>query len=139
PLKLGGEGQGTEQIMDRMLHERRLGFTMAPVVTFVLVMVLVSFEAAQAEVHAGRALMARIIDEPGEGNGDNAVELKMEDFNSTLLASPSSWAIVEFFAHWCPACRNYKPHYEKVARLFSGHNAAHPGIVFMTKVDCALK
>ncbi|GMP83610.1 hypothetical protein CsSME_00037455 [Camellia sinensis var. sinensis] len=39
----------------------------------------------------------------------------------------------------CPACRNYKPHYEKVARLFNGPEAVHPGIILMTRVDCALK
>ncbi|KAF5206525.1 Sulfhydryl oxidase [Thalictrum thalictroides] len=39
----------------------------------------------------------------------------------------------------CPACRNYKPQYEKVARLFNGPYAVHPGVVFMTRVDCAEK
>ncbi|KAJ0253441.1 Sulfhydryl oxidase 1 [Hirschfeldia incana] len=39
----------------------------------------------------------------------------------------------------CPACRNYKPHYEKVARLFNGPEAVHPGTVLMTRVDCAAK
>eukprot|EP01018_Ginkgo_biloba_P027215 Gb_28602 [translate_table: standard] len=85
----------------------------------------------------GRVLMARHIDGPADL--DAAIELKMDDFNSSLWASPASWAIVEFFAHWCPACRNYKPHYEQVARLFNGRDAVHPGIVFMAKVDCALK
>ena len=32
-----------------------------------------------------------------------------------------------------------QPHYEKVARLFNGPDAVHPGIVLMTRVDCALK
>ena len=32
-----------------------------------------------------------------------------------------------------------QPHYEKVARLFNGPDAIHPGILFMAKVDCALK
>lgn len=32
-----------------------------------------------------------------------------------------------------------QPHYEKVARLFNGPNAVHPGIILMTRVDCALK
>jgi len=39
----------------------------------------------------------------------------------------------------CPACRNYKPHYEKVAKLFNGPDAAHPGIIVMARVDCASK
>ncbi|XP_057835846.2 sulfhydryl oxidase 1 isoform X1 [Cryptomeria japonica] len=123
--------------MDPMLYERRTRF---PGV-FILFMVLVSLGTvgAQGQEWAGRALMARKIDEPAQGDVDAAVELKKDDFNRTLSVAPSSWTIVEFFAHWCPACRNYKPHYEKVARLFNGPNSAHPGIVFMTKVDCALK
>lgn len=32
-----------------------------------------------------------------------------------------------------------QPHYEKVAKLFNGPDAVHPGIVLMTRVDCALK
>jgi len=32
-----------------------------------------------------------------------------------------------------------QPHYEKVARLFNGPDAVHPGIVLMTRVDCASK
>eukprot|EP01018_Ginkgo_biloba_P026228 Gb_06174 [translate_table: standard] len=58
--------------------------------------------------------MARKIDEPTDL--DAAIELKMNDFNSSLWAYLALWAIVEFFAHWCLACQNYKPHYEQVAR-----------------------
>jgi hypothetical protein len=32
-----------------------------------------------------------------------------------------------------------QPHYEKVARLFNGADAVHPGIILLTRVDCALK
>ncbi|URD74187.1 Erv1 / Alr family [Musa troglodytarum] len=70
---------------------------------------------------------------------DATVELNSSNFDSVLKESPASFAIVEFFAHWCPACRNYKPHYEKVARLFNGPDAVHPGIILMTQVDCAMK
>ncbi|KAI5064202.1 hypothetical protein GOP47_0020872 [Adiantum capillus-veneris] len=59
--------------------------------------------------------------------------------NPAHFTAPARWAIVEFYAHWCPACRNYKPQYERVAKLFNGADAVHPGIVFMAKVDCALK
>lgn len=34
---------------------------------------------------------------------------------------------------------NVQPYYERVARLFNGPDAVHPGIVLMTRVDCALK
>lgn len=36
-------------------------------------------------------------------------------------------------------CVNLQPHYEKVARLFNGADAVHPGVVLMTRVDCAIK
>ena len=32
-----------------------------------------------------------------------------------------------------------QPYYEKVARLFNGPDAVHPGIILMTRVDCANK
>lgn len=32
-----------------------------------------------------------------------------------------------------------QPHYEKVAVLFNGADAVHSGIIFMARVDCALK
>ncbi|KAF2317840.1 hypothetical protein GH714_041156 [Hevea brasiliensis] len=70
---------------------------------------------------------------------DYAVDLNVTNFDAVLRDTPAAFAIVEFFAHWCPACRNYKPLYERVARLFNGPDAVHPGIVLMTRVDCALK
>nr|KJB30849.1 hypothetical protein B456_005G163600 [Gossypium raimondii] len=75
----------------------------------------------------------------GSDPKDYAVELNATNFDAVLKDTPATYAIVEFFAHWCPACRNYKHHYENVAKLFNGPNAVHPGIVLMTRVDCALK
>jgi thiol oxidase len=65
--------------------------------------------------------------------------LNATNFDSVFQDSPAKYAVLEFFAHWCPACRNYKPHYEKVARLFNGADAVYPGVVLMTRVDCAIK
>ncbi|KAB2090648.1 hypothetical protein ES319_A03G137000v1 [Gossypium barbadense] len=75
----------------------------------------------------------------GSDPKDYAVELNATNFDAVLKDTPATYAIVEFFALWCPACRNYKHHYENVAKLFNGPNAVHPGIVLMTRVDCALK
>ncbi|XWS34527.1 hypothetical protein CRYUN_Cryun21dG0046200 [Craigia yunnanensis] len=85
-----------------------------------------------------------LLREIGNNNGgsdpkDYAIELNVTNFDGVLKDTPATYTIVEFFAHWCPACRNYKPHYEKVARLFNGPDAVHPGIILMTRVDCALK
>ncbi|KAI7754973.1 hypothetical protein M8C21_005619 [Ambrosia artemisiifolia] len=68
---------------------------------------------------------------------DLALDLNVTNFDQAFKHTTNTYAIVEFFAHWCPACRNYKPQYEKVARLFNGANAVHPGIILMTRVDCA--
>ncbi|KAG8639199.1 sulfhydryl oxidase 2 isoform X1 [Manihot esculenta] len=70
---------------------------------------------------------------------DYAVDFNITNFDAVLRDTLATFAIIEFFAHWCPACRNYKPHYEKVARLFNGPDAVHPGIVLMARMDCALK
>uniref|UniRef100_N1QTD5 Thioredoxin domain-containing protein n=1 Tax=Aegilops tauschii TaxID=37682 RepID=N1QTD5_AEGTA len=91
------------------------------------------------------ALRSLGVGDGATAQGDYAVELDATSFDAFLTASRESFAVVEFFAHWCPACRNYKflpylqPHYEKVAKLFNGPDAAHPGRVLMARIDCASK
>ncbi|XP_024993938.1 sulfhydryl oxidase 2-like isoform X1 [Cynara cardunculus var. scolymus] len=87
---------------------------------------------------AGSRSLLRAINGGGD-QPDFAVDLNVTNFDAVLKDTPATYAIVEFFAHWCPACRNYKPQYEKVARLFNGANAIHPGVILMTRVDCANK
>ncbi|XP_024190545.1 sulfhydryl oxidase 2 [Rosa chinensis] len=70
---------------------------------------------------------------------NGTVDLNVTNFDAVLRETPATYALVEFFAHWCPACRNFKPHYEKVARLFNGPDAVYPGMLLMTRVDCASK
>lgn len=111
----------------------------------ILSLVLVSFglpspmsASAAADSLGSRSILRAI----GGDNGDPrdfAIDLNVTNFDSVLKDTPATFAVVEFFAHWCPACRNYKPHYEKVARLFNGPDAVHPGMVLMTRVDCAKK
>ncbi|VAH10930.1 sulfhydryl oxidase 1-like isoform X1 [Triticum dicoccoides] len=113
---------------------------MAPAAARVLVLVLA---LAAASSLAGRADALRSLG-VGDGaeaaaQGDYAVDLNATSFDAFLTASREQFAVVEFFAHWCPACRNYKPHYEKVAKLFNGPDAAHPGRILMARVDCASK
>lgn len=117
---------------------------------FVLVVISVlSFEASSASpVSIGSRSLLRSITDSGSSSTtankdaavrDVAIDLNATNFDEVLGNTPASFAVVEFFAHWCPACRNYKPHYEKVARLFNGPEAAHPGIILMARVDCASK
>ncbi|BAS95229.1 thiol oxidase isoform 1 precursor [Oryza sativa Japonica Group] len=105
-------------------------------VVLVLVLAAASLAAAPRGA-AARSLGGR--EGPGEVDADAAVDLNATNFDAFLKASLEPWAVVEFFAHWCPACRNYKPHYEKVAKLFNGRDAAHPGLILMARVDCASK
>ncbi|EPS65282.1 protein disulfide family, partial [Genlisea aurea] len=83
-----------------------------------------------------------ILRSTGDGEAekpDYAVELNADNFDVVLKETGATYAIVGFFAQWCPHCRAYKPLYEKVAKLFNGENAAYPGIILMAKVDCAMK
>lgn len=112
---------------------------MSPIVFF-LILSHLSFEASSFPV-GSRSLLRVMDSKPSISSDlpDAAVDLNATNFDAVLRLTPAPHAIVEFFANWCPACRNYKPHYEKVARLFSGADAAHPGILLMARVDCALR
>ncbi|KAJ6897614.1 hypothetical protein NC652_024418 [Populus alba x Populus x berolinensis] len=101
-------------------------------------LLLISSKEA-ASFQSGSRSILRAVSGENKAVVDYAVDLNSTNFDSVLRDTPATHAIVEFFANWCPACRNYKPHYEKVARLFNGPDAVHPGIVLMTRVDCALK
>ncbi|KAF3432231.1 hypothetical protein FNV43_RR26970 [Rhamnella rubrinervis] len=103
-----------------------------------LILSLVSLSFGLSSASFGSRSILRVISDNGDLH-DYAVELNATNFDAVLRETPATYAVVEFFAHWCPACRNYKPHYEKVARLFNGPDAVHPGHVLMTRVDCASK
>ncbi|KAG7646375.1 Thioredoxin domain [Arabidopsis thaliana x Arabidopsis arenosa] len=103
-----------------------------------LLLGLLSLEAAASFSPGSRSIL-RDIGSNIADQKDNAIELNATNFDSVFQDSPAKYAVLEFFAHWCPACRNYKPHYEKVARLFNGADAVYPGVVLMTRVDCAIK
>ncbi|KAM7467491.1 hypothetical protein LguiB_015053 [Lonicera macranthoides] len=93
---------------------------------------------------------------------DFATDLNATNFDLVLRGARTTYAIVEFYAHWRkwivdkaePRISSGRrpwtqfffqtifratPHYEKVARLFNGPGAVHPGIILMARVDCALK
>ena len=49
---------------------------------------------------------------------------------------PSSWAVVEFYASWCPHCIHFAPTYDQVAQFLLKQRASgHP--VFVGRIDCA--
>ncbi|KAJ8747763.1 hypothetical protein K2173_013071 [Erythroxylum novogranatense] len=104
-----------------------------------MILLMCTLLLPSSKAASGSRSILRAIGDENKPPPDFAVELNVTNFDTVLRDTPASFAVVEFFAHWCPACRNYKPHYEKVARLFNGPDAVHPGIVLMTRVDCALK
>ena len=44
--------------------------------------------------------------------------------------------LMEFYAAWCPACKHFQPHYDKVAAYFYGSPRLKPE-VYVARVDCA--
>ncbi|KAI3910468.1 hypothetical protein MKX01_034862 [Papaver californicum] len=105
---------------------------------YVIVLLLFVFCLEVSSFTVGSRSILRVISDDSD-LPDAAVDLNTTNFYSVLKDTPASFAIVEFFAHWCPACRNYKPQYERVARLFNGREAVHPGSLLMARVDCAEK
>ncbi|MCL7031043.1 hypothetical protein MKW94_016453, partial [Papaver nudicaule] len=112
--------------------------TTSIVYCYVIVLLLFIFCLEVDSYKVGSRSILRVIND-GTDLPDAAVDLNTTNFESVLKDTPASFAIVEFFAHWCPACRNYKPQYERVARLFNGREAVHPGTILMARVDCAEK
>ncbi|KAJ9163278.1 hypothetical protein P3X46_022962 [Hevea brasiliensis] len=112
---------------------------MSQLCPILIVNLLFLLSSKAASFPPGSRSILRELSNSNAVKADYAVDLNVTNFDAVLRDTPAAFAIVEFFAHWCPACRNYKPLYERVARLFNGPDAVHPGIVLMTRVDCALK
>lgn len=59
------------------------------------------------------------------------------DEASAMQALPAGRGVLmEFYASWCPACKHFQPHYEKVAAFFYGTPRPKPD-VYVARVDCA--
>ncbi|KAL4555395.1 hypothetical protein LXL04_038013 [Taraxacum kok-saghyz] len=74
----------------------------------------------------------------GGNQPDFVVDLNVTNFDAVLKNTSAPFAVVEFFTHGS-RCRVYTSRYGKVARLFNGVDAVHPGIILVTRVDCAYK
>ncbi|KAF3584273.1 hypothetical protein F2Q69_00026759 [Brassica cretica] len=120
-------------------HTTLLDLIMSVLTHLLMFVGLVRLEATASFSPGSRSILRDIGNAIADDQKDNAIELNATNFDSVLRDTPAKYAVLEFFAHWCPACRNYKPHYEKVARLFNGPDAVHPGLVLMARVDCAVK
>ncbi|KAL4857301.1 Sulfhydryl oxidase 1 [Chlorella vulgaris] len=65
------------------------------------------------------------------------LELTAGSFVASFKALPEDrWVLVEFYAHWCPACKRFQPEYEKVAAFFAERGEKEP-VVTVARLDCA--
>jgi thiol-disulfide isomerase/thioredoxin len=65
------------------------------------------------------------------------VDLTVTTFDGALQGLPEDrWALIEFFASWCPACQHFKPTYEKVSAALRREPLPQPE-VWVARVDCA--
>ncbi|GAB4818980.1 hypothetical protein N2152v2_006026 [Parachlorella kessleri] len=77
-------------------------------------------------------------DEAGNGValGAMPVELGSKNFTDFLNGLPETrWVLMEWYAHWCGACRLFQPAYEKIADYFHKRGELQPKIV-VARVDC---
>lgn len=65
------------------------------------------------------------------------VDLTLPTFDGALEGLPTDrWALIEFYASWCPACQQFKPTYEKLSAALRGEPLELPE-VWVARVDCA--
>ena len=65
------------------------------------------------------------------------VDLTVNTFDGALQGLPADrWALIEFFASWCPACQHFKPTYEQVSAALRRKPLPQPE-VWVARVDCA--
>ncbi len=65
------------------------------------------------------------------------VDLTVNTFDGALQGLPADrWALIEFFASWCPACQHFKPTYEQVSAALRREPLPQPE-VWVARVDCA--
>eukprot|EP01023_Acetabularia_acetabulum_P003730 TRINITY_DN11545_c0_g1_i2.p1 TRINITY_DN11545_c0_g1~~TRINITY_DN11545_c0_g1_i2.p1 ORF type:complete len:521 (-),score=66.06 TRINITY_DN11545_c0_g1_i2:596-2116(-) len=79
---------------------------------------------------------------PAEGVGEGeenslAIDLVNSTFHAQVGKVPEEYNILmEFYASWCPACRHFKPDFEKIANYFNKEPRVKPE-VWVARVDCA--
>eukprot|EP01025_Chloroclados_australasicus_P043417 TRINITY_DN4643_c0_g2_i1.p1 TRINITY_DN4643_c0_g2~~TRINITY_DN4643_c0_g2_i1.p1 ORF type:complete len:509 (-),score=54.13 TRINITY_DN4643_c0_g2_i1:1998-3524(-) len=68
-----------------------------------------------------------------------AVDLVNTTFHKEVGNVPSNYAVLmEFYASWCPACRHFKPAFEKIANYFNQEPRVQPE-VWVARIDCAVE
>ncbi len=66
-----------------------------------------------------------------------ALQLGADNFTALLDKEPETrYAMIEFYASWCPACQHFAPTYEKLA-TFLKDKALGEHTLLIGRVDCA--
>eukprot|EP00882_Tetradesmus_deserticola_P033036 GHRQ01037701.1.p1 GENE.GHRQ01037701.1~~GHRQ01037701.1.p1 ORF type:complete len:225 (+),score=62.76 GHRQ01037701.1:22-675(+) len=66
------------------------------------------------------------------------LDVTKETINTTLKAMPAdAKVLMEFYATWCPACRAFKPDYDKVAQFLASQPAGSNKVTAL-RLDCAV-
>ncbi|GMH40117.1 hypothetical protein BSKO_08021 [Bryopsis sp. KO-2023] len=67
------------------------------------------------------------------------VEAQKKNLTQILESVPEgAHVLFEFYAHWCPHCKHFKPTYEEVGTFFMKLPKVKPE-VFVMRIDCAIK
>lgn len=65
------------------------------------------------------------------------LQLDSGSFQSQLEQVPTDTKVLlEFYAHWCPACQRFAPEYEHLAAFLNAEPRPDPKIL-VARVDCA--
>lgn len=80
---------------------------------------------------------------------EGLIELDDANFLGTLadIALSYDWVLVEFYSHWCPACKAFQPDYKKIAthinsivqeeyRSWAGDEDNRPARLAVARIDC---
>ncbi|CAL8464340.1 g3875 [Coccomyxa elongata] len=105
-------------------HSTSESFTALQATVKILLVILLAGTCAAADAGAGEAAL-------------KPVDLQQADFDTAVQALPAGRGVLmEFYASWCPACKHFQPHYEKVSAFFYGSPRPKPE-VYVARVDCA--
>jgi len=65
------------------------------------------------------ATVATVLADDFYGKYSKVIELTDSDFQKQVINSDEMW-LVEFYAPWCGHCQQFKPSYEKAAKMLKG-------------------
>ena len=98
-----------------------------------LCLFIVQWEATRHSIGGVNVVWGEEIESPV-----GLIELNEENFLGELskLQDHYEYMLIEFMAHWCPACKAFQPTYENVAKYLDNRGTLLPRII-VGRIDCA--